>query len=560
MKTQLLIYGPWVSLITVSPLKTTLRTRILEMGFRFSIQHANWLAHVLQPAGATPQLENEFEQNETLKKFIDTFADNFYSSPRGRYKLEDFLYSFRYDIKLGSQVPQDALYALRDYFRDVPWVSLLLPSGNHHISDQLLTDSKFLSTLVRIRPEDPGLILQLEHVPQEEIALDHVFPAFKTAFAEVTRWPGLLVWTPSGDTAFFELSKDQALISERLNWLFSHLATHYGPPDLNLLKQRFAREVLNYREDTSQVKVIHLSDLHLGSQIARRRLSRVQTLIESVVYELGEQAPIVPVITGDLMDSPSDINLADVRSFMGFLDGLGIEKPVMVLGNHDVRENGWLSPKLQQAVNISRSPVVWMKEHEVAFACFNSVNGGHLARGFIGEDELTHVGNALDEFPERASNFTVVGALHHHPISVEHPEWYRKKWYERLMGSRFEKTEALEDADLFLRWLETRNIPVVLHGHKHIPRFDKHGDLAVIGCGSTVGKVDTLERGQTYMSLNVLTIDRARSSIGVRLRAERIPGAGLEAGESHELVIKSMLPEHGQTSISTRTHRKRRAG
>lgn len=530
------------------------------MGFRFSLEHANWLAHVLQPAGATPQLKHEFEQKETLKKFIDTFAENFYSSPRGRCDLEHFLYSYRHDIGLGSRVPLDALNALREYFRDVPWVSLLLPSGNHEESDRLLTDSRFLSNLVRIRPEDPGLILQLEAVPREEIALDHVFPAFKTAFAEVTRWPGLLVWTPSGDAAFFELSREQELISERLHWLFSHLATNFGPPDLNLLKQQFAREMLKGREDTSQVKIIHLSDLHLGSQVARRRLSRVQTLIESVVYELGEQAPIVPVITGDLMNSPSDTNLGDVRSFMGFLNNLGIEKPVMVLGNHDVREDGWLSPQLEQAVNISRSPVVWMKEHEVAFACFNSVNGGHLARGFIGEDELTYVGNALDEFPERASSFTVVGALHHHPIPVEHPTWYRKTWYERLLGSTFEKTEALEDADLFLGWLDTRGIPVVLHGHKHIPRFEKRGNLAVLGCGSTVGKVDTLARGQTYMSLNVLTIDRARGYIGVRLRAERIPGAGLEAGESHELVMKSMLPAPGLTSPSTRTRRKRRAG
>lgn len=530
------------------------------MGFRFSLEHANWLAHVLQPVGATPRLEHEFEQQETLRTFVNTFERNFFASRSESMRLQRRLYEILHDINLFRKSPSVALNALRDYFRDVPWVTLLLPSGSHTDSDRLLTDRAFLSELVQIRPKDPGLILQLEQVPHEEIALDHVFPAFRVALAEVTRWPGALVWTPSGDASFFELSHRPNSIRDRLRWLFLHLATHHGSPDLQLLKQQFFREALKGEGDFSQMKIIHLSDLHLGSQLARRRIPRVQTLIRSVVAELGEQAPIVPVITGDLMDSPSDENLGDLRSFMGFLDSLGIEKPVIVLGNHDVREDGWLNPKFEQAVNISRSPVTWMDDYGVAFICFNSVNGGHLARGFIGEGELGYVGNAIDEYPGKASAFTFLAALHHHPIPVERPSWYRGRWYERLLGDKFEKTEALKDSKVFLRWLQTRGVPAVLHGHKHIPRFDKHGDLAVIGCGSTVGKVDTAERGHTFMSLNVLTIDRSRSSIGCRLRAERIPGAGLESGESHELVIKSSLPTGGLIPASTRTRRKRRAG
>lgn len=530
------------------------------MGFRFSIEHANWLAHILQPAGATPRLEHEDEQHKTLQKFIHTFAENFYSSSRGLYKTGRLLDRVKQSLDSGdTRRPVETLYVLRAYFRYIPWVALLLPSGSHQQSDDLLTDSRLLSELVRIRPEDPGLILQLESVPQEEIALDHVFPAFKVALAEVTRWPGVLVWTPAGDTEFFELSRNEPSIRERLRWLFSHLATHYGSPDLRLLKQQFSREVLQGQDDFSRVKIIHLSDLHFGSQLARRRLPRVQALIESVVRELGEQAPIVPVMTGDLMDTPSDSNLGDVRTFMVFLNSLGIEKPIIVLGNHDVREDGWLSPQFKQAVNISRSPVTWMDHHAVGLACFNSVNGGHLARGLIGEQELSYVGNAIDEYPDKATCFTMVGVLHHHPIPVKRPSWYKPTWYERLLGTKFEKTEALEDSELFLGWLNARGVPAVLHGHKHIPRFDKHGDLAVIGCGSTIGKVETSTRGQTYMSLNLLTIDRARGLIGCRLRAERIPGAGLEAIESHELVMKSVLPAPGPTTASRRPRRKRRA-
>lgn len=521
------------------------------MGFRFSLEHANWLAHVLQPTGATPRLEHEFEQSETLRRFIDTFAQNFYSSPRGRYDVERFVFGLRREIDRGRRVPIDALHAIRDYFRDIPWVALLLPSGFDLDSDRLLTDPGFLQELVGIRPEDPGLILQLEQQPREEIALDHVFPAFKVAFAEVTRWPGLLLWTPQGDAAFFELSRDKATIRERVRWLLSHLATNVGHPDLGLLKQQFSAAVVKAAPLASQVRIVHLSDLHLGSQLARRRMPRVQSLIQTVISELGDEGPIVPVITGDLMDTPSEENLGDVRSFVGFLESLGIEKPVVVLGNHDVREDGWLNPKLDQALNLSRSPVVWMKDHSVAFACFNSVNGGHLARGFIGEQEMTYVGNAIDSEPDWSS-FTLIGAVHHHPIPVETPSWYRRTWYERLLGSKFEKTEALADADAFLAWLAARGVPAVLHGHKHIPRFDKHGDIAVVGCGSSIGKVDTEVRGQTYMSLNVLTVDNTRRQIGCRLRAERIPGAGLEAVESHELVLRSSIGERKRPSTPVR--------
>lgn len=509
------------------------------MGFRFSLEHANWLAHILQPSGATPQLSHPEDQDLTLRKFINTFLDNFYSSPSGRRALRDYFYAVRPDGRPYLEVQR--LFSLRDYFQQIPWVSLLLPSGSDRPSDRLLTDAGFLSELVNIRPEDPGLILQLESIPAAEIALQSVFPAFKVALAEITRWPGILIWTPNGDAVFLELSRTVGVIQERLRWVFSHLATMLGSPNLALLKQQFLSEMVRDGDAGGRVRILHLSDIHLGSSVARRRLPRVQTIIESVVAELGENDPIVPVITGDLMESPNEENLGDVRSFIGFLNGLGVEEPILILGNHDVREDGWRSPQLEQAVNISRSPVVWFDNAQTGFACFNSVNAGHLARGYIGEAEYANVGNAIDQQREKAASFTMLALVHHHPIPVEIPSWYRRKWYERFLGSYFEKTESLEDADIFLNWLGSRQIPAVLHGHKHIPRFDMHGDLAVIGCGSTVGKVDTAVPGETFMSLNVVTVDRARGLIGCRLRAERIPGAGLGADESHELVMKTDL-------------------
>jgi hypothetical protein len=505
------------------------------MGFRFSIEHANWLAHILQPAGATPQLDDEYQQLETLRSFVESFYENFYTSRRADYDLRELL-----ERRRGQSLSlRSALAGLQDLFRDTPWFALLLPGASNSSVDEHLTSKSLLRNLVTIRPDDPGLILQLQEPPRDAFALKDVFPAFKIALASISRWPGVLVWTRSNDAAFFELPVEIPAADDRLYWLFSHLGTTAGIPDLELLKRQFSRS-LPSSGGRETLRLLHLSDLHLGSQVARRRLARTQMIIELVIRELGEDHPIVPVITGDLMDTPSEENLGDVRSFLGYIKGLGLSEPAIVLGNHDVREDGWLDPKFEQAVNISRRPVIWLDEHEVALACFNSVNGGRLARGFIGESELSNVGNVLDSEPLK-NHYFVIGLLHHHPIPVARPDWYAKSWYERILGSRFEKTDDLEDADCFLKWLTRRNVTVALHGHKHIPRFDRYGNIAVIGCGSTVGKVQTASSGETYMSLNIVEIDRSRNMLCCRLRAERIPGAGLESVATHELVLRQPL-------------------
>lgn len=506
------------------------------MGFRFSIEHANWLAHVLQPVGATPLLRNEFEQRETLRTFVTTFAENFYSTRKAGFDLRELIHVSR----SRDQSPHEVIKALRDYFQDTPWVALLLSGTNQSEVDQYLLSRDLLRHLVGISPDDPGLILQLQEPASSEFALENTFPAFKTALAAISRWPGCLIWTRTGDAAFFELPSSVPMARESLHWLFSQLATNVGNPDLEILLRLYKRSQPALSERPGVIRLLHLSDLHLGSQIARRRMPRVQALVEAVVRELGEDEPILPVITGDLMDTPTDENLGDVRSFMSFIRGLGIGEPSVVLGNHDVREDGWLNPQLDQAVNISRRPVVWMDEHEIALACFNSVTAGRLARGRIGENEFTNVGNALDEQPNKR-HYLTVGVLHHHPIPVERPDWYARSWYERILGDGFERTEQLEDAELFLRWLEKRGIPVALHGHKHIPRFDRHGGIAIVGCGSTVGKVNTAVQGETFMSLNIVELDRSRNMLSCRLRAERIPGAGLESISSHELILRTPL-------------------
>lgn len=506
--------------------------------FKFTWKSANWLAHILQPSGITPVLEDDQEARSALKALLD-------AAPRDFYGSQDRQYEFRRAIEraehyLHSRDVNEVLRPLREHFRDVPWTALLVPSGDREF-DNFISSRELLRDLVQIRPSDPGLILQLDEGLHDDdrLELDNLFPAFRVAMANATRWPGVLLWTPHGDAVFLELPQSPPKARRALDWLFSHLSVMPGVPDLQLLREQFQARFLQRNNEAQPLRIIHLSDLHLGSPLAQRRLPRVKQLIQQLSDDLGESAPIVPVVTGDLMDTPNDSHLDAVRDFLEFLHGVGSESPVVVLGNHDVRKDGWLGKELQSALRIPVDRVRWFEQSRVGFVCFNSVRGGKLACGSIDEREYMDIGQELDREPEFARNFALGALLHHHPIPVAHPSWLKQPWYERVLGKNFEKTDALENSEQFMSWLQSRRIGLVLHGHKHIPRVETHGAMTIVGCGSSVGKVETVQAGNTYMSMNVVTVDATRGRISCRLRAERIPGGGMNSGEQHEAILNS---------------------
>ena len=82
----------------------------------------------------------------------------------------------------------------------------------------------------------------------------------------------------------------------------------------------------------------------------------------------------------------------------------------------------------------------------------------------------------------------------------------------------------LRDADLFFEWLRSRNVRIVLHGHKHIPFFAESGGIVVIGCGSSTGQIVHKEKGKTFISYNVLKI--SKRSVTCTQFAEEVYGAG----------------------------------
>jgi hypothetical protein len=136
---------------------------------------------------------------------------------------------------------------------------------------------------------------------------------------------------------------------------------------------------------------------------------------------------------------------------------------------------------------------------QTVFLCFNSSLKGNLARGQTGERQRTRVAgehrNALAVRPELREYLTVA-LIHHHPFSFETTP---TTWFQRaLVSMRLsdEPTLKMEDAEAFVDWCARWRVSAVLHGHKHVPRYETRvvtpegapaHEVTAIGCGSTLG-------------------------------------------------------------------------
>ena len=506
------------------------------MGLRIDLQHASWLAHILKPSGSVPPLKGE-QDREVLLQFLNQIEGDFFSGVGHEQMWREEIQKLA-EVARGSDKSDEFLNRLlrvRHFLGNRPWTALLLPSGRGGEFDHKLCDRRLLREVVRIRPEDPGLILQLEEPPKDTQVLNDLFPAFRTALASINEWPGVLLWLNSGDSKFFPI-EESALLNEQLRWIFSHLAAS-RLIDLEELGILYEREFTARRPRVDEVTIIHLSDVHIGCKQASLRLPRLVQLVRNIMQEIGENRKFIIAVSGDLMDSPDERNLNEVRSFLDTLANLSDEAVITCLGNHDVRKDGYLAEDLKMVMRLPSlgDSVRSFCDGKLGVVSFNSVIKGKLAKGFIGEQQMADIANQLDR-NRKIRGARLIGMVHHHPVPVEVPEWYARPFYEKWLGEAFEKTDSLEDAKEFLAFIESRGFGCVIHGHKHIPHIGKSaGGVPIYGCGSSVGKVDTIDK-RPYMSLNLINYNLSNNRLSARLLAERVPGGGLIESRRSEIL------------------------
>jgi UDP-2,3-diacylglucosamine pyrophosphatase LpxH len=439
---------------------------------------------------------------------------------------------------------------LRDIFSKREWTAVLIPSGFQESlsADQLLTSKFFLSKLSRTIKTEPHLILHLNEAPKRDFAITDIYPPFHSALSKSTRWPGILLWRRSDEPLFFPLPTEKP--EDAIQWIFSRTDDFATAPG-HLLTRLYLDAFPSCRIDAaSRLTLVHLSDTHIGSKNSIERIIRVKDLLKDYVNENRGDSSVQFLLSGDVMQTPDESNVICANDFHDYLKDLQPcgQDPIFVLGNHDVRKKGVLrnrvaSSSLVPAIN---TRIEWVPDHPVGILCWNSADGGRMARGKISEEQYRTIEERLNLLPGGTTNPILISLLHHHPLQWRRidPEMHRfhiktlGASLRKIIGFAYEQMDGLTNAQEFIRFCDSHGVKVILHGHKHIPIAGKipgplpeNRPILIFGCGSSVGKNTYMYRklfNVNYeISMNEIVLDFRTHILSGRLMAETQYDKGL---------------------------------
>jgi Icc protein len=222
-------------------------------------------------------------------------------------------------------------------------------------------------------------------------------------------------------------------------------------------------------------KIAHISDLHCGSPYF------VPNLAERAVMEINELEPDVVVCSGDLTNFGFQ---QEFREAKAYLDRLECARLVVVPGNHDSRNVGYLHFEEQigernQVLHLNGVTVVAVDSSEP-----------DLDHGVVGRGRYRWI---TEQFGAEA-DFRIF-VLHHHLLPVP--------------GTGRERNVVYDAGDV-LEVLQHSGVNLVLSGHKHVPYAWRLENLFVVNAGT----VSSLRlRGKTRACYNVVEIEERHVGI-----------------------------------------------
>lgn len=506
------------------------------MGYRFTLETANTVANLTfgKVLSCYRDIYSSYESYYGFLQFVEKFQQNMHSNDIEHHMhrihmLRDNLQRFEdYDHYIdgienndvfmrADRSTLDALRDLSDIFSRCSIKSILLPrmigSCNNNVDDSFMTSERTLERLVHRHPGDSCLILQPEERPSKATIFD-AFPNFEVALRQADLWPAVLFWEGDNDFAFIPIKDEPELYN------LYEIVRYDRHPIVEL--KRIAE-----RKKKSSYYILQLSDLHFGAQNVNITERRLKSLIKTQIAALDPRDYIEFVITGDAVDSPNLTTENDYREFSEYIEEHYGRKPIRVLGNHDINNAGLAFFHGRQSIAniVGEYPkIVILDDPKVILLLFNSNTNGNLAEGEIGTEQMAEMGNKLDGV-KNLKDYLLIAVMHHHLLPIPRPDYYEKRWFERILSGGFiDESLKLIDADLFLEWLQQRNVKVVIHGHKHIPFIADHKGIHVIACGSSTGQITHKERGKTYISYNLLKVNG--EIVTCTQFAEELLGAG----------------------------------
>jgi hypothetical protein len=482
------------------------------MGINFEIQHANLVAYLTAPRGA-PAPSAEWQTVEGFLRVLSegttlisggvdwprTIRAHSQSALEAMSNISDTLVRERQAserLSLPLVIPSDAIALLfremKPWFNNFGLFALIMASDhNSRAAHQAYEEIGYTS----------GALALLPYIGQsrEPLAVLDPFPALQALGRSPGELPMIVFWDKRGNCCALPI-KDGLVLFQRA------LRASLRQGDDNQTSEILA-EAANKQ---TAVSILHVSDLHIGTIEAD---TRARWLIEHLKVVIPAVDRVV--ITGDLTDSPTDVQRHAFDRFRDELSSVARKDILVIPGNHDVRSRGnaigLFGRRSALAIDLGMKPFEVDHAAQIVFISFNSCETGNFARGKISKRQLLDRGTDLDRFsrsnPDKAHYVKIV-LLHHHPVPYGS---LPTSTLERVLHWAFGSDEhflELENSAEFITWCEMREVATILHGHKHTPHMIKNitranKELTIVGCGSTLGI------GDRPMCYDIVTVDPA---------------------------------------------------
>jgi len=290
------------------------------------------------------------------------------------------------------------------------------------------------------------------------------------------------------------------------------------------------------------MKILHLSDLHLGDDLVLRSILRLKSwrrrpttkLTDGLKAAIRDLSPDYVVISGDFVNKPNEESFAVASRYIRelLLDaGVDLKTRLLVVpGNHDasfipraqpddaarLRAYRHFLKELFGETDVETRKIRYTlvdQQERTIFACLDSTLKDYfpLAEGQIGVGQLNWLKKKMARAEQLLGNsgrLIRVAVLHHHCVAIKGAS----------AGS--DRFMTLLDAGDVLPILDTLGFSLILHGHKHYPhvttQYRSDGTMMIfVGAGTTTNPY-VEEQNQFGNNFNWITIDLDRNSISIQ--------------------------------------------
>jgi hypothetical protein len=509
----------------------------------FDITMINWLLRLIDPTISLATLGQEKEDKTRLLILLKklTVVESLLNAPQTLINELQHL-----EAQLQQQASQESfipLYRrLRHYFESKPWVAITIPSGDDHLIDRILYDEGLMLFHVKTKTASRGLIIQLDKARLSDFAVLDIHPALPVLLNQRLDWPGLFVLIPGADSLFLPVSSAGYMeidIEARLQWIFNKL---FAEKSLKLKRlQRQYQQAFSevYEQDEKTLHLLHISDLAIGLKETAFRLHHLKRHIRHLIDDLGEKNRIVPVITGNLLANPSEEQLEDVGQFWRFLKTLGVEPPLFVFGNNDVRNDGNINMNYRHAIDFQTEKISWFEREKLAIISLNSVVHGNLPEGFIGQEQIDSIEFEITRKPD-SEDYQFILLIHHSPLwrQQQTAEFSVERFYQTVYGTnRLPLQQPIKNAEKLQAFCQKFPVIAWLHGHSALSTVftANEKEVPVVACGMSRGIYSGFDN-QLYYPINLVTINRAKQKTTVQLKAITAENTSLNGAIQHEIV------------------------